>query len=567
MSHDGAMDISKLACVSGLWGVTFGAIALTTVPAYGADKIYFVYDSLIFSVSVDSLETFATEGRVTGQLGFYFDVAGITAEQQALFREALSQAVSVDPVLISRSLHTDEGLRLLDYFGSVINIQGGRNGEYAIRGALVQSAFEPEGLSLINVLKKFATNLQIDVKKALILAEQIEIIVQATYLFSEETAKLSDLEAQNEPPVDFSQKLDIQQPGPFEVLEPQRWYLTDEQRNTRFGGRRFYVDIYRPKTWREGKTPVVIISHGLSSQPEDFAKRAEHLASYGYFVAVPQHIGSDIQQKDDFLIGLSRQIFLVEEFVDRPLDISHTLDELERRNNIQYQGRLDLDNVGLLGHSFGGYTVLAVSGATLDFEHLEKDCNINLGNMNTALLLQCRALQIEQKDYNFRDERIQAVYALNPVNASIFGPQGLGQIKIPTFIGAGNYDPATPFVFEQVRSFPWLTTDNRYLLLQEGQAHVDFSQVDGGLSDLIDTVDDLTLPSPELLDDYTNATMLAFFEVHIAQNRDYVPYLQSSYVQYLGEDEEFKAHLISKESSEAIQEMIEQFRLENNIVR
>ncbi|MGK7941948.1 MAG: alpha/beta hydrolase [Crocosphaera sp.] len=559
------MDISRFSALSGLWGLSFGAIALTTVPTYGADKISLVYDSLIFSVSVDSLETFANEGRATGNLGFYLDVAGITAEKQALFREALSKPVPVDPVLISRSLHTDEGLRLLDYFGSVINIQGGRNGEYAIRGALVQSAFEPEGLSLINVLKNFATNIQIDVKKSLILAKQIELIVQATYLFSEETARLSALEAENESPVDFSQKLDIQQPGPFEILETQRWYLTDEKRNTLFRERRFYVDIYRPKTWREGKTPVVIISHGLSSQPEEFSKRAEHLASYGYFVALPQHIGSDIQQKDDFLIGLSRQIFLVEEFVDRPLDISHTLDELERRNNTQFQGRLDLDNVGLFGHSFGGYTVLALAGATPDFEHLEKDCNINLGKMNTALLLQCRALNIEQKDYDFRDKRIKAVYALNPVNASIFGTEGLAKIKIPTFIGAGNYDPATPFVFEQVRSFPWLTTENHYLLLQEGQAHVDFSEVDGGLSDLIDTVDDLTLPSPELLDDYTNSTMLAFFEVYIAQNRDYTPYLESSYVQYLGEDEEFKAHLISKESSEAIQEMIEQFKSDYNI--
>ncbi len=552
---------------SRLWGLTFGAIALTTVPAYGAEKIYFVYDSLIFSVSVDSLETFANEGKVTSQLGFYFDVAGITAEQQALFREALSKPVPVDPVLISRSLHTDEGLRLLDYFGSVINIQGGRNGQYVIRGSLVQSAFEPEGLSLINVLRNFSTNIQLDVKKALVLAEKIDTIVQATYLFSEETARLSALEAENEPPVNFSQKLDIRKPGPFQVLETQRFYLTDENRGNWFGERRFYVDIYRPQTWREEKTPVVIISHGLSSQPEAFAKQAEHLASYGYFVAVPQHSGSDVGQTDDFLQGLSRQIFLREEFVDRPLDISQTLDELERRNNIQYQGRLDLENVGLFGHSFGGYTVLAVSGATLDFEHLEQDCNINLGNMNTALLLQCRALKIEQKDYNFRDERIKAVYALNPVNASIFGPEGLAKIKIPTFIGAGNYDPATPFVFEQVRSFPWLTTENHYLLLQEGQAHVDFSQLDGGLSDLIDTVDDLTLPSSELLDDYTNVTMLAFFEVYIAQNKDYAPYLQSSYVQYLGEDEEFKAHLISQDSSEAIQKMIEKFRLENNIVR
>ncbi len=550
---------------SRLWGLTFGAIALTTVPAYGAEKIYFVYDSLIFSVSVDSLETFANEGKVTSQLGFYFDVAGITAEQQALFREALSKPVPVDPVLISRSLHTDEGLRLLDYFGSVINIQGGRNGQYVIRGSLVQSAFEPEGLSLINVLRNFSTNIQLDVKKALVLAEKIDTIVQATYLFSEETARLSALEAENEPPVNFSQKLDIRKPGPFQVLETQRFYLTDENRGNWFGERRFYVDIYRPQTWREEKTPVVIISHGLSSQPEAFAKQAEHLASYGYFVAVPQHSGSDVGQTDDFLQGLSRQIFLREEFVDRPLDISQTLDELERRNNIQYQGRLDLENVGLFGHSFGGYTVLAVAGATPDFEHLEKDCNINLGNMNTALLLQCRALKIEQKDYNFRDERIKAVYALNPVNASIFGPEGLAKIKIPTFIGAGNYDPATPFVFEQVRSFPWLTATPRSLFLEEGQAHIDFSQVDGGTSKIMNMIPSLQLPNPELLSSYSKAVRIAFFEVHIAKNENYLPYLSPAYPAYLSQGEKFKAYMITEKSTPDLLEAINQFKREHRL--
>ncbi|XTZ20130.1 MAG: hypothetical protein ACQZ3M_00985 [cyanobacterium endosymbiont of Rhopalodia fuxianensis] len=77
-----------------------------------------------------------------------------------------------------------------------------------------------------------------------------------------------------------------------------------------------------------------------------------------------------------------------------------------------------------------------------------------MGKLNTALLLQCRALKLKRKDDNFRDQRIQAVYAINPVNASIFGEQGLNNIIIPTFIGAGNYDPATPFAFEQARLFP-----------------------------------------------------------------------------------------------------------------
>lgn len=43
--------------------------------------------------------------------------------------------------------------------------------------------------------------------------------------------------------------------------------------------------------------------------------------------------------------------------------------------------------------------------------------------------------------------------------------------------------------------------------------------------------------------------------------------VRSNYVQYLGQDEDFKAHLISQDSSEALKEIIEQFRLNNNIVR
>ncbi len=41
--------------------------------------------------------------------------------------------------------------------------------------------------------------------------------------------------------------------------------------------------------------------------------------------------------------------------------------------------------------------------------------------------------------------------------------------------------------------------------------------------------------------------------------------VRSNYVQYLGQDEEFKANLISQDSSEALKEVIEQFRLDNNI--
>ena len=80
-------------------------------------------------------------------------------------------------------------------------------------------------------------------------------------------AELSAQEAQQRPNIDFDQLPDLRQPGKF-AIEEKTWNLTDTKRN-----RKFYVKVYQPKSWREGKTPVVIVSHGLTSSPRDYAKK------------------------------------------------------------------------------------------------------------------------------------------------------------------------------------------------------------------------------------------------------------------------------------------------------
>ncbi|WP_330202549.1 alpha/beta hydrolase [Cyanobacterium sp. Dongsha4] len=525
--------------------------------SYSADNIFFVYSPLIASLRVESLEKFAKDGTVNQNLGFYLNLARVDAQQKAEFRRALTTPVKVDPVLLSRILNTDEAERLLNYFGSVINIRGGSNGKFLLRGALIKSAMEEDGLTLLNVLRNLAVDIQINIPRILNYSEQINLVVNGSDLFVNEVARLGEKEAELSEPVDFSKLTDIRQLGAFSVTN-SRLNLFDATRN-----RELYVEIFQPAELKGENIPVVIFSHGLSSRPEDFSRWATHLASYGYVVVLPQHPGSDIQQTEDFLAGLSRQIFRLNEFIDRPLDITFVLNELTRLNNQQFGGKLNLESVGVGGHSFGGYTALAVAGAKINFQQLERSCNLEIGNLNTALLLQCRALQLPRKDYNFRDERVKAVFTINPVNASIFGIDGLNNIDIPMFVAAGSYDPATPFVFEQARTFPFLTDQNVYLQLQEGQAHVDFSQLDAGITDLIETVGNLTLPSPYLLDEYTNSMMLAFFQVHLRNEEDYRVFLQSSYAQYLSQGQEFKTFLITSQFLPELRDKYEQFLMDN----
>ncbi|GAB4305917.1 MAG: alpha/beta hydrolase [Geminocystis sp.] len=525
--------------------------------SHSADNIFFVYSPLIASLRVESLEKFAKDGTVNQNLGFYLNLARVNEQQKAEFRRALTTPVKVDPVLLSRILNTDEAERLLNYFGSVINIRGGSNGKFLLRGALIKSAMEEDGLTLLNVLRNLAVDIQINIPRILNYSEQINLVVNGSDLFVDEVARLGEKEAELSEPVDFSKLTDIRQLGSFSVTN-SRLNLLDSTRN-----RELYVEIFQPAELKGENIPVVIFSHGLSSRPEDFSRWATHLASYGYVVVLPQHPGSDTQQTEDFLAGFSRQIFRLNEFIDRPLDITFVLNELTRLNNQQFGGKLNLESVGVGGHSFGGYTALAVAGAKINFQQLERSCNLEIGNLNTALLLQCRALQLPRKDYNFRDERVKAVFTINPVNASIFGIDGLNNIDIPLFVAAGSYDPATPFVFEQARTFPFLTDQNVYLQLQEGQAHVDFSQLDAGITDLIETVGNLTLPSPYLLDEYTNSMTLAFFQVHLRNEEDYRVFLQSSYAQYLSQGQDFKTFLITSQFLPELRDKYKQFLMDN----
>jgi predicted dienelactone hydrolase len=386
------------------------------------------------------------------------------------------------------------------------------------------------------------------------LAKQIEKIVDATLTYTKVMADLSAKEAASEPAVDFAKLPNIQQKRSFQYTR-EKFTLNDPSRD-----RQFYVILYKPTQARSPKIPVVIVSHGLASKPEDFEDIAKHLASYGFVVALPQHPGSDFQQAKNLLEGYSREVFDINEFVNRPKDISATIDELERRNATEFGGQLDTQNVGVIGHSFGGYTALAVAGAEIDFDYLQSECDRIYSGLNTSLLLQCRALSIPRKVYSFRDPRVKAILAGNPVNSSIFGEKGLSKIDIPVAFISGNYDPATPAVFEQMRSFIWLKTPNKYLILAEGQAHVDFSELDAGISDALKAVPDLTLPEPSLLHGYRDPLVLAYFEVYTAQNTKFYPYFSSAYAAYLSQNKAFNVYLISGKSEPGLIEAIEKFK-------
>jgi len=500
-------------------------------PVQSATKIYIPYGPLEFSLPIAALEVYATEGKIEPELAFYANY--VEPQQLEKLRQVLVTPIEVSPVAIAQFLYSPQGEAILERLGEVIQTKAGQEGFYAIRAALIKAAAKPEGLTLLGVLQEFPTyGIKINSARSFEIIEELSRLSrqtqQAIAAVNQET--MAEVQAQIESlfpqmPPDFSELPDLREPGPV-AYSQQTLTLIDSSR-----GRRFPMNLYLPSSdpAREGLTPVIVISHGLGSDRMTFEYLAEHLASYGFAVALPEHPGSNAEQLQALSRGLVSEVTPPSEFRDRSLDITFLLDQLEQ----SYAGQLDLDNVGVLGQSFGGYTALALAGAKLNFEQLQQVCENSEDSLNISLLLQCRALELPMADYDFRDPRIQAAIAINPVGSAIFGKSEFAQIQIPLMLMSGSHDTVAPALPEQIQPFTWLTTPNKYLALLNKGTH--FSNL-GVSSTAVELPEEVMGPDPGIGRAYTQGLSVPFFKVYIAGQSEYQRYLNAAYAQYLSQD-------------------------------
>ena len=138
--------------------------------------------------------------------------------------------------------------------------------------------------------------------------------------------------------------------------------LKDEHR----GGRRVPIKIHVPQ--QQGKWPVVVFSHGGGGNWNANFAQASHLAGHGYAVLCLEHVGSNTERMKEglrFMDNVKAMTRGSSEVLGRPKDVSFALDVAEEwnRTHPEFKGRLDLERVGVIGHSFGAYTTLVVCGA------------------------------------------------------------------------------------------------------------------------------------------------------------------------------------------------------------
>jgi predicted dienelactone hydrolase len=182
------------------------------------------------------------------------------------------------------------------------------------------------------------------------------------------------------------------------------------------------IDVAETPAFRDaglaaGSFPLVLFSHGNGGIRFQSFFFAAHLASHGFVVATPDHHGNT------FLDSLL-EIEDPEAATNRPLDMSFLIDamgELAGEAGGFFEGAVDLDKVGMSGHSFGGYTSLALAGGSFD-----------LGS--------------------FHEPRIKAILPQAPA-AGFFEDAFFATIAVPTLVVGGSLDETTPFEEDQQRPF------------------------------------------------------------------------------------------------------------------
>ncbi len=129
-----------------------------------------------------------------------------------------------------------------------------------------------------------------------------------------------------------------------------------------------------PLSPREHSYPVVIMRPGLSALSVEYSTLAEDLASHGYVVvsfdapyrstvvALPDNrvIARTLANNADAFSGEARKHLLSELMLAWCSDMAFVVDRLERLNasdpSGRFAGRLDLERLGVFGHSLGGAT-------------------------------------------------------------------------------------------------------------------------------------------------------------------------------------------------------------------
>ena len=313
--------------------------------------------------------------------------------------------------------------------------------------------------------------------------------------------------------VDFSAR------GPLTVETLEFPNLTDASRSEPQAADRTRPRLFAPRLRRESATsgrkvplkvhlpasggpfPVVVLSHGAGGDWDTHYAQAQHLASHGYAVLCLEHVGSNAKRmKEGFRLmkNLEEMIHDSSEVLGRPKDVGFAVDRAEAWNHSheKLRGKLDMQRVGVMGHSFGAFTTMVVCG------------------MRPALdWLTPRVEPGKELGPDLRDARVKCGVVLSPqgVGEPFFIRESFGSLQAPLLGISGTQDKQQNGLSADNRreAFAlWPQGAHQFIWLANAK-HLDFTDSTGA--------ERRATPSPtrEDVQPLVRAATLLFFNAHL----------------------------------------------------
>lgn len=444
-----------------LVGLALGWVGMAA-PGQAAETLRMRIGPVSQEIHLSDIEHFSKTGEIPSRLRAYSPLLTPQLQDSLQSRLALDPAISI--LVLEEVLQSSSGQRILQTLEKISPTLSAAE----LRGALEKAAVDPEGVSILGIVRAMPQDtVEINVSALLAVASQFNL----TRLEHDSLGRVLEHEllVPQAPAAQPLPQVDPTLAGPVPV---ELWELNLRDRDRK---RNIPVDLY----WsHRTRGPLVVISHGFGADRRFFAYLAQHLASYGLTVAAVEHPGSNVAALISNPVSSqtegTNRILPATEFLDRPRDISFVLDRLERLNESSFslRGRLNTDNVTFIGHSLGGYTGLALAGADLDTRDLQQFCeNILPVGLTPADWLQCAALDLPVQVADLSDARISQLIVMNPLTGELFGQAGLSQVKIPTLVLASSRDGVTPISTQQLLPFEQLSGP-KYLIALIGGTHL-----------------------------------------------------------------------------------------------
>lgn len=279
----------------------------------------------------------------------------------------------------------------------------------------------------------------------------------------------------------------------FEDPEARGSYVVGRRRESVVGrGRRFTADLYYPAQAERpagrdeysaidgstvadapplrGEAPfaLAVFTHGLSGVREQNTFQVEYLVSHGWIVLTIDHEGSRLWDNPTDAEAAASAVV-------RPDEVSAAIDALQAwttdpRHSLY--GLAVTEKVAVIGHSFGGWTALAVGGAEAHLDDYRTYCAGRDDFKCDILASADFAHDVERK----WDARVGAIVPLTPGATRVFGAAGIPKIAAPALIMAGSADDIASPQDETEWLPPLLDVPYVYLNFK-GAGHLSFSQL------------------------------------------------------------------------------------------